>query len=101
MEYEDKIRGLQIQLAEEKSNMEIMKKREAEYTAEIDEQKSLKQKFENDLGSVQSRMEKFVRTDAEKTKLLSEYEDKYNRILDEFNYQKNQFYNKETEYIVN
>ncbi|RNA38428.1 hypothetical protein BpHYR1_023328 [Brachionus plicatilis] len=99
LEYEDKIRSLQIQLAEEKSNMEILKKREAEYTSEIDEQKSQKQKFENDLVALQCRMEKFVRSDAEKSQLLAEYEEKYSRLLDEFNYQKNQFYNRETEYI--
>lgn len=100
MEYEEKLRSVQVQLAEEKSNLEILKKRESEYTAEIDEQKNLKQKYENDLTSVQSRLEKFARTDGEKTKLLAEYEDKYNRLLDELNYQKNNFYNKETEYIV-
>lgn len=94
------MRSIQVQLAEEKSNAEILKKRELEYNAEIDEQKNLRQKYENDLTSVQSRLEKLARSDSEKTKILAEYEDKYNRLLDELNYQKNNFYNKETEYIV-
>lgn len=80
--------------------MEIIKKREAGYNAEIEEQKSLKQKFEYELATVQTRLEKVVRIDAEKSKLMADFEDKYNRLLEEFNYQKNQYYNKETEYIV-
>ncbi|CAF0906340.1 unnamed protein product, partial [Brachionus calyciflorus] len=99
MECEEKLRSLQVQLAEEKSNNEILKKREIEYTNEVNEQKSLRIKFENDLTCVQTRLEKFIRTDTEKTQLLNEYEVKYNRLHDEINLHKNSFYNKETDFI--
>ena len=55
-----------MQLAEEKSHVELYRKREEEYLKEIDELKSKKRRFEDELIELQSKSEKFHRNDNEK-----------------------------------
>lgn len=99
IDYEDKLRILQAQLTEEKSNCDIYQRREADYLNEINEAKTSKRRIEDNLTELQAKIDKLHRNDNEKTHVVLEYEDKFNKALCELTHQKNYFFNKETEYL--
>lgn len=98
IECEDSIRLSQVQIAEEKSKIELFKKRENEYLKEIDELKEARRKFEDDLIDLQSNYEKLSRNDNDKNKQILDHEEKISKMISDMSEQKTTFYNKESEY---
>ncbi len=100
MDYEDKLRCLQSQAVEDKSNLEYFKNMEGENLREIEQLKSSKRRLEDDYFDLNDKLDKFIQADAYKARLIKEYEEKKVKVCNELNLQKTEFFSKETEYLV-
>jgi len=98
MECEDSIRLMHVQLAEEKSKLELFKKRENDYLKDIDELKDAKRKVEDELIELQTAFEKLARNDNDKNKQIMDFEERINKLINDISDQKNVYYNKESDY---
>jgi predicted nucleic acid-binding Zn-ribbon protein len=65
-----------MQLVEERSNSDILRKHESDYLKEMDEIKLEKQRLGDEYCTLQSRYEKLHRSHSEKESVISEYEEK-------------------------
>jgi len=100
MEYEDKLRCLQSQAMEDKSNLDYFKNMECENLKEIEQLKSSKRRLEDDYFDLNDKLDKFIQADACKARIIKEYDEKKVKLANEINLQKNEFFSKETEYLV-
>lgn len=100
LEYEDKMRQMQSQMVEDKSNLDYFKNMEGESLREIEQLKSSKRRLEDDYFDLNDKLDKYIQTDAYKTRIIKEYDEKKVKLTNELNLQKNEFFSKETEYLV-
>ena len=73
---------------------------ESETLREIDQLKSSKRRLEDDYFDLNDKLDKYIQTDAYKTRIIKEYDEKKVKLCNELNFQKNEFFSKETEYLV-
>lgn len=99
LEYEDNIRQLSSQLVEDKSNLDYYKNAEAENLKEIDTLKCSKRRLEDDYFDLNDKLDKYLQSDAYKSRVIKELDDKKQKLTSELNAQRNEFFAKETEYL--
>ena len=99
LEYEDQVRQLTAQLVEDKSNLDYYKAAEAENLKEIDTLKCSKRRLEDDYFDLNDKLDKYLQTDAYKSRVIKELDEKKQKLTNELNLQRNEFFSKETEYL--